>query len=121
MNLMAGFTVNCPESPETVQRDLRELGPTTVLAPPRIWENMLTGVQVRAADSPPLKRWVFERCRRGAERAEILAALVNAVSLIVLAIYIFWEAFQRIGEPLGLDVQRHVVGWRNALVAREVE
>ena len=50
MNLMVGFTVNCPESPETVQRDLRELGPTAVLAPPRIWENMLTGVQVRAAD-----------------------------------------------------------------------
>ncbi len=45
--------VNCPESPETVQRDLRELGPTAVLAPPRIWENMLTSVQVRAADAAP--------------------------------------------------------------------
>lgn len=32
-------------------------------------------------------------------RAEILAALVNAVSLIVLAIYIFWEAWQRFQEP----------------------
>ena len=32
-------------------------------------------------------------------RAEILAALVNAVSLIVLAIYIFWEALQRLQEP----------------------
>jgi cobalt-zinc-cadmium efflux system protein len=32
-------------------------------------------------------------------RAEILAALVNAVSLIVLAIYIFWEAWQRLQEP----------------------
>ena len=64
MNLMVGFTVNCPESPETVQRDLRELGPTAVLAPPRIWENMLTGVQVRAADAPRLKRWVFERSVR---------------------------------------------------------
>src|SRR5207244_3220309 len=40
-SLAAGFTVSCPESPETVQRDLRELGPTTLLAPPRIWENML--------------------------------------------------------------------------------
>ena len=30
---LVGFTVNCPESPETVQRDLRELGPTAVLAP----------------------------------------------------------------------------------------
>src|SRR5204862_6890159 len=72
MNLMVGFTVNCPESPETVQRDLRQLGPTTVLAPPRIWENMLTGVQVRAADAGGLKRRVFERFRAVAERAEIL-------------------------------------------------
>jgi long-chain acyl-CoA synthetase len=74
MNLMVGFTVNCPESPETVQRDLRELGPTAVLAPPRIWENMLTGVQIRAADAPGIKRRVFERFRAVAERAEILRA-----------------------------------------------
>ena len=72
MNLMVGFAVNCPESPETVQRDLRELGPSTVLAPPRIWENMLTGVQVRAADAGGIKRKVFERFRAVAERAEIL-------------------------------------------------
>jgi cobalt-zinc-cadmium efflux system protein len=32
-------------------------------------------------------------------RAEILAALVNAVTLIVMAIYIFWEAWQRVQEP----------------------
>jgi len=72
MGLAVGFAINCPESPETVQRDLRELGPTLILAPPRIWENMLTAVQVKAADAPPLKRWVFERCRRAAARAEIL-------------------------------------------------
>ena len=72
LSLVAGFTVNCPESPETVQRDLRELGPTAVLAPPRIWENMLTAIQVKAADAPPLKRWSFERLRRAAERAAIL-------------------------------------------------
>jgi long-chain acyl-CoA synthetase len=74
LSLVVGFCANCPESPETVQRDLRELGPTTVLAPPRIWENMLTAVQVKAADSPPLKRWVFQRFRRAAEQAEILRA-----------------------------------------------
>src|SRR5205823_9789596 len=56
MSLYIGFACNCPESPETVQRDLRELGPTLVLAPPRIWENMLTGVQVKAADAPGVKR-----------------------------------------------------------------
>ena len=74
MSLYVGFACNCPESPETVQRDLRELGPTLILAPPRIWENMLTGVLVRAADAPPLKRRVFERFRRVAERMEILRA-----------------------------------------------
>jgi long-chain acyl-CoA synthetase len=72
LSLASGFCCNCPESPETVQRDLRELGPTTVLAPPRIWENMLTSVQVRAADATPLKRRVFARFRRVAEEAEIL-------------------------------------------------
>jgi long-chain acyl-CoA synthetase len=73
-SLAVGFCANCPESPETVQRDLRELGPTTLLAPPRIWENMLTAVQVRAADAPPLKRRTFEFFRSAAERAEILRA-----------------------------------------------
>src|SRR5690606_7022434 len=35
----------------------------------------------------------------GFYRAEILAALVNASTLVAISIYIFWEAFQRIGEP----------------------
>ena len=36
-SLVVGATCNCPESPESVQRDLRELGPSALLAPPRIW------------------------------------------------------------------------------------
>ncbi len=78
-SLAVGFCANCPESPETVQRDLRELGPSTLLAPPRIWENMLTSVQVRAADASPLKRRTFDYFRSAAERAEILRADGKAV------------------------------------------
>ncbi len=70
LTLLVGFTCNCPERPETVQRDLRELGPTVALAPPRIWENMLTQLRVRAADATPLKRRLFELFRRLAERVE---------------------------------------------------
>jgi long-chain acyl-CoA synthetase len=33
-----GFCVNCPESPETMMTDLREIGPTYFFAPPRIFE-----------------------------------------------------------------------------------
>jgi long-chain acyl-CoA synthetase len=64
-----------------VQRDLRELGPTQLLAPPRIWENMLTGVLVRAADAGPLKRRVFEYFRKVAEEVEILRAEGKPLSL----------------------------------------
>ncbi len=69
LTLLVGFTCNCPERPETVQRDLRELGPTVALAPPRIWENTLAQLRVRAADASPLKRRTFELFRSLAERA----------------------------------------------------
>jgi len=71
-SLVVGATCNCPESPETVQRDLRELGPSALLAPPRIWENMLTSLQVKATDASRLKRWIYEYFRAAAERRELL-------------------------------------------------
>src|SRR5262249_40837640 len=72
LSLAVGFTCNRPQSPGSVQRDPRELGPAAWLAPPRIWENMLTSVQVRAADASFLKRNLFEYFRGIAERAELL-------------------------------------------------
>ena len=74
LHLLVGVTANCPERPDTVQRDLRELGPTIGIAPPRIWENMLTSLRVRAADATALKRHLFDRLQRLAERAELLKA-----------------------------------------------
>ncbi|NJO32477.1 MAG: long-chain fatty acid--CoA ligase [Rhodospirillales bacterium] len=71
-SLVAGATCNCPESPETVQRDLREVGPSALLGPPRIWENMLTSLQVKSADASWLKRKAYEYFRRAAERRELL-------------------------------------------------
>ncbi|HEY3911493.1 MAG TPA: AMP-binding protein [Stellaceae bacterium] len=71
LTLLVGFSCNCPERPDTVQRDLRELGPTVALAPPRIWENLLTQLRIQAADATPLKRHTFEIFRRLAERVEL--------------------------------------------------
>jgi long-chain acyl-CoA synthetase len=80
LTLLVGFTCNCPERPQTVQRDLRELGPTIAIAPPRIWENMLTQLRVRAADSSPLKHRLFEFFRGRAERTEQLKGEGKPVS-----------------------------------------
>jgi len=56
----AGFCVNCPESPETVSEDRREIGATYGFAPPRIYENLLTQTMVRMQDVGRLKRVMFE-------------------------------------------------------------
>jgi len=104
MGLLVGFCCNCPESPETVQRDLRELGPTTLLAPPRIWENMLTSVQVRAADASPLKRWVFDRFRGVAERVEILRSEGKPIPFGLRLLYALGEflVYTPVRDQLGL-------------------
>ena len=57
---VVGFCVSCPESPETLLTDLRELGPTYFFAPPRIYENILTSVMIRMADSSRIKRKLFD-------------------------------------------------------------
>jgi len=59
MAQVTGLCVNCPERPETVQQDMREIGPTVLIAPPRIWENMLSQVQVMIDDSTFLKRKLY--------------------------------------------------------------
>ena len=55
--LLAGFTVSFPEETATARRDMREIGPAFLMSPPRIWENMVSDVQVMAEDTTRLKRW----------------------------------------------------------------
>ena len=57
---VSGFCVCCPESPETMMHDLREIGPTYFFAPPRIFENLLTNVMIRMEDAGALKRKMFQ-------------------------------------------------------------
>ncbi|HRO35052.1 AMP-binding protein [Thauera sp.] len=72
--MVAGFTINCPESGETVMTDLREIGPTYYFAPPRVFENLLTQVMIRMEDAGSLKRKLFHHFMDVARRcgADIL-------------------------------------------------
>jgi len=54
-----GFCVNCPENPETVMTDLKEIGPTYYFAPPAIYETVLTKVMIRMEDAGKIKRSMF--------------------------------------------------------------
>ena len=57
--LVTGFTINCPESGDTVMTDLREIGPTYYFAPPRVFENLLTQVMIRMEDASAIKQKLF--------------------------------------------------------------
>ena len=59
-SIVGGFTVNCPESADTVLQDLREIGPNVFFGPPRIWENILTSVMIRMQDAGWSKRKLFQ-------------------------------------------------------------
>jgi long-chain acyl-CoA synthetase len=58
--LRAGFTINFPEEPETVRHNLREIGPHVIFSPPRIWESIVSEVQVKVEDASWLKRRCFD-------------------------------------------------------------
>jgi long-chain acyl-CoA synthetase len=57
--MIAGFCVNCPESPETAVSDRREIGTTYAFAPPRVFEGMLTSITIRMEDASWLKRRIY--------------------------------------------------------------
>ena len=60
-SMWTGFCVNCPESAETMQTDLREIGPTYFFAPPRVFEQQLTTVMIRMEDAGRFKKWLFDK------------------------------------------------------------
>lgn len=57
--MVSGFCMACPETPDTAQQDLQEIGPTFYFAPPRVFEQMLTRVWIRIEDAGALKRHMF--------------------------------------------------------------
>jgi long-chain acyl-CoA synthetase len=60
--LMVGMPVNFPEEPDTATADLREISPTHMFGPPRVWEGIASRILFNTGDSTPLKRRVFEAC-----------------------------------------------------------
>ncbi len=65
---VTGYCICCPESPETVITDMREIGPTYYFAPPRVLEALLTQVSIRMEDAGRLKRWLYARFMKIANR-----------------------------------------------------
>jgi len=78
--LQAGFTINFPESPETVQQNIREIAPQVLFSPPRIYEQMVRTVQVRYLDASRVKRRIYEWAMRIGERIADLKLAKKPIS-----------------------------------------
>jgi len=108
--MVAGFTVNCPESGDTVMIDMREIGPTCYFAPPRVFENMLTSVMIRMEDASRIKRRMFSHFMDVAKRCG--AQILDGKSVPLL------DSLQyRLGEILVYGPLKNVLGLSRVRVA----
>lgn len=59
VHLRTGMVVNFPEAPETVQENIREIAPQSLLFSARLWESLVAMVQMRMTDSSPINRFLY--------------------------------------------------------------
>ena len=102
--LYIGFKVNFPEAPETVQHDLREIGPQMMFSPPRIWESLVSQVQVKIEDTTRLKRAFFNWAMPIGYQMADTRFRKEKPSLWLRMKYFLadWLVFQNIKDQLGL-------------------
>ncbi len=127
--LSRGMTLSFPEDASTQRSDMREIGPHVMFSPPRIWESMLSEVQVRIDEAGWLKRKVFGmgydigdrvaeqrvRGKRVGIGSRLLAKLADWVALRPVRDQLGLTRIRRCytgGAPLGPDVFRffHAIG-----------
>lgn len=105
---VTGFCVNCPESPETVMTDLKEIGPTYYFAPPAVYEAVLTKVMIRMEDAGKIKRSMFNYFMELAKSVGIRILDGKSVSLTERLLYSLGEllVFGPLKNNLGLTRTR---------------
>jgi long-chain acyl-CoA synthetase len=111
--LQVGFTVNFPEEPETVQHDIREIGPKVMFSPPRIWENLVSQVQVKVEDSTWLKKKLYNWAMPvGYQMADVrFRKETPSLGMKIKYFIADWIMFQEIKDHLGLrHLQRAYTG-----------
>ncbi len=59
VHVVTGTVVNFPEEPETVRENIREIGPQFLLFGSRLWESLVSQVQVRINDSSWINRQLY--------------------------------------------------------------
>jgi len=108
--MVVGYCVCCPESSETMLADMREMGPTYFLAPPRVLEALLTQVAMRVEDAGGFNQALYRRCMALARR--VGARILSGEPLPLGDRLAYWACDLLIYGPL-----RDVLGMSKVRVA----
>jgi long-chain acyl-CoA synthetase len=106
--LAVGFTVNFPEEPDTVTENIREIGPHVMFAPPRVWENLASTVQVKIMDTSRFKRFMFNLCMPVGRKVADLRFQKKPVPPALRIAYrlAYWGLFRALRDRLGFTHMR---------------
>jgi long-chain acyl-CoA synthetase len=107
--LYKGFAVNFPEKVETVQENIREIGPHILLAPPRIWEKICSDIQIKIQEAVWIKRLVYRSFLPvGYRMADfVLEKKAPAIGWRVLNWIAYLVLFRSLNNYFGLTRLRH--------------
>ncbi|MCZ6635716.1 MAG: AMP-binding protein [bacterium] len=94
-----GFTVHFPEEATTVQENIREIAPQVMFSPPRVWEDLVSTIQVKMEDSSRLKKWVYQMWMRKVDGGSGERALFSWVG--------DWMLFRTLRDRIGLSQIRN--------------
>ena len=102
-----GYTVNFVENPDTVFENLREVRPTLFFAVPRVWEKLMSAVEIRMSKADAVKksayRWAAGQGRLRAQAQRETRATSVAMNIAYIGV------LRSLKQRLGLDRARLVV------------
>jgi long-chain acyl-CoA synthetase len=101
--LRHGLTLSFPEDAATQRTDLREIAPDLMFSPPRIWESMLSDLQVRVDEAGWLKRHVFGWAYEVGDRMAAHRTTSQAPGLLL-------RMAHRVADAVGLRPVRDQLG-----------
>ena len=103
--LITGVVVNFPEKPHTVMGDLREIGPQTLLAPPRVYQSLLSNFSIRIEGASWFKRKVHQVFQTYANKKAL--AQIEGKTLSSFDKFMYWIGdvciYSAIRDHLGLS------------------
>jgi long-chain acyl-CoA synthetase len=104
-HVVNGVVVNFPEAPETVRENIREIAPQFLLFGSRLWESLVSEVQIRMTDSSAVNRVLYRLFMPVGYRVADLRFEERRVNLLWRLLYGLGEValFQPLRDKLGLS------------------